>query len=241
MNNPHQPLFNPMEIAKKFIDEISNHTLIDRIKRNQWIIQRDILDPLIPTSAHESLLNEINFASSDLAALAEILQKWLQEASDNTTNFSTFFRHVKYSLLYTYIANDFEKKGEYIKAWAFINHASLMTGEVTEMAKPYLKKIETKIISEQNKVNANKRTKNFQPIKEEAARLLKIMKPEGGWSSITSAATELEEPLKNLISRKRTPGLVGTNINNLLRTTWIPKDDIVHPAWLMTKRPNSEE
>ena len=116
-----------------------------------------------------------------------------------------------------------------------------MTGKVTEMAKPYLKKIETKIISEQNKVNANKRTKNFQPIKEEAARLLKTMKPEGGWPTIVSAATALEAPLKTLISSERPPGLVKANIKNLLRTTWIPKDDIVHPAWLMTKRPNLKD
>lgn len=121
MNNPLQPLFTPMEIAQNFINEISNHTLIDRIKRNQWIIQ-DILDPLIPTSEHESLLNEINFASSDLAALTETLQKWFQEASDDTTDFSTFLRHVKYSLLYTYIANDFEKKANILK----LGHSSTM-------------------------------------------------------------------------------------------------------------------
>lgn len=113
-----------------------------------------------------------------------------------------------------------------------------MTGEVIEKAAPFLKEIESGITSDQNRKNSEQRSKNFNPIKEEAAKLLKAMKPEGGWPTIVSAATALEEPLTVLITSKKTPGLVKANIKNLLKTTWIPKDDIVHAAWLLTKRPN---
>jgi hypothetical protein len=61
------------------------------------------------------------------------------------------------------------------------------------------------------------------------------LKPEGGWISYSGAASKLEDNLVKFILKTRPPGLTASNIRQLLETTWLPRDELVNPAWKKNK------
>ncbi|MNM86589.1 hypothetical protein D3C81_987460 [compost metagenome] len=111
-----------------------------------------------------------------------------------------------------------------------------MVGQVVEKSDAAFKSLEGEKRSYRNTENGKGRIEYILPVKEEAARLLKELKPEGGWPTLASAILALEQPLADFINANRITVVKNSNIPDLLGKNWRYKDEIVKRAWLSSKR-----
>ncbi|QLG91207.1 hypothetical protein HZF02_04240 [Pseudomonas yamanorum] len=237
------PLFTPAEFAKNINESIGNTTIDEAIDRNHGILLQHFFEPLLERDEHLKLLEDIRLVTNDPELQGKLMENWEHEVyeTDWKTNginerINTLLQHVRYACLYLELARAAEENKHRNRAWAFNNEASLMIGEIIEKSETILNAMEADKRSAQNSKNGKGRIKNFLPVKEEAVRLLEEMKPEGGWPTLTSAVTALDEPLAHFILSNRISGMTSTNIRVLLEKTWIPKDELVNPAWEKTKQ-----
>lgn len=231
-------LFTPVQYVVMSNEEIGSCTIHEAISRNLLILRNCAFEPLFEKDDYSTLLSKIRHAIGDPTLQAELVQNWNSEdnAHEPSQEAEAFLNHFKHACLYIELARAAEEQKEHTRAWAFNNYASLMVGETSEKSETILYHIEIRHHSKQNSKNAQGGSNNLIPVKEEAARLLEEMKPEGGWPSYRRAAIVLEAPMAEYISHNRIRGLTASNIRNLLEKTWMPKDKIVNDAWLKNKR-----
>lgn len=237
------PLFSPAEFAAQMNATIGNTTIDEAIGRNHGILLQHFFEPLLERDERLKLLEDIRLATSDTERQGKLVENWKHEVYETDLkingideHINTLLQHVRHACLYLELARAAEENKDRDRAWAFNNEASLMIGELIEKSETIFNEIETDKRSTQNSKNGKGRIKNFLPVKEEAVRLLEVMKPEGGWPTLTSAVTALDEPLAHFILSNRISGMTSTNIRVLLEKTWIPKDELVNPAWEKTKQ-----
>lgn len=237
------PLFTPAEYATSMNESIGKTTVIEAIGRNHGILLQHFFKPLLERDEHLKLLEDISLVTSDPELQGKLMENWEHEAYETACKIHELdeeinitLQRVRYACLYLELARAAEENKDRDQAWAFINHASLVIGEIIEKSETILNAMEADKRSAQNSKNGKGRIKNFLPVKEEAVRLLEEMKPEGGWPTLISAVTALDEPLAHFILSNRISGMTSTNIRVLLEKTWIPKDELVNPAWEKTKR-----
>jgi len=238
------PLFSPTQYANHINESIGNTTARVAIGRNQRILFSCFFEPLLERDEHIKLLEDIRSVTSDPALQGKLMENWESEVYERdeeinglNEEINILFEHVRHACLYLELAAAADEDKDRDRAWAFNNEASLMIGNITEKSEAILSKIEADSNAKQNSANGKGRIKNFLPVKEKAARLLYEMKPEGGWLTVVSAASALEEPLGNFIDTNRIGGIKSSNIRVLLEKKWIPKDALVNNAWLKNKQP----
>lgn len=236
MKKTKQPLFLPIQLTTITNNQIANTTVAESIARNQRILLDSSFDPFLDREEYIKLREDIRAVTSDVARQAELEQRWTNEVNQHDEETNILLQHARYACLYLELAEVSEKNKDRDRAWAFNSYASLMVGEAVEKSEAIFNAMEANKRSNQNSENGKGRIKNFLPVKEEAARLLEEMKPEGGWPTITSAVAALETPLKDFIIKNRIRGQSSENIGILLGKTWIPTDELVNHAWLNTKR-----
>lgn len=237
------PLFSPTQLAKLMNEDIGGRTIDAAINRNYCILQEHAFEPLLGLDRYLQLLESIRSVTADPALQAKLMADWKNEAyeedkdgNDLNDEVTILLDQVRYTCLYIELARAAQKKGDIERAWAFNNEASLNAGEIIEKSTAILQKIEARKRTAQNSQNAKGRINNFLTAKEEAARLLNEMKPDGGWPSVPNAAIALDEPMQEFINMNRIGGITASNIRNLLEKSWIPKDPLVNSAWLNSKR-----
>lgn len=237
------PLFSPTQFAEIMNENIGGRTIHAAISRNYCVLQDHVFEPLLGLNKYAELLESIQIAIDDPALQAKLMADWENEVyeeykDENEPNekITILLDRARYACLYIGLARAALKRGDIERAWAFNNEASLNTGEAIAESTAILQEIEDRKCTAQNSKNAKGRTKNFLPAKQEAARLLNEMKPDGGWPSVASAALALNEPMQKFINMNRIGGIKGSNIQTLLEKTWIPKDPLVNNAWLNSKQ-----
>ncbi|MDN3234318.1 hypothetical protein [Pseudomonas sp. WAC2] len=224
-------------------EHIGNITIGAAIARNQLILREHFFEPLLELEEYLKLLEDIRSVTSDPALQAQLVEKWENEVYELNEGINgldeeiaILFRHVRYACLYLELAKAAENNKDCERAWAFNNEASLITGGIIEESAVIQKEVEANRRAKQNSENGKGRIRNFLPAKQEAARLLDKLKPEGGWPTLASAVSALDEPLGNFIDTNRIGGIKSSNIRVLLEKNWIPKDALVNNAWLNSKR-----
>ncbi|MCP2069876.1 hypothetical protein [Pseudomonas laurylsulfatiphila] len=237
------PLFSPTQYATHMNESIGNTTARVAIGRNHRTLWNCFFEPLLEHDEYIKLLEDIRAVTSDPALQGKLMDNWENEVYEcneeiNGLNeeINITFQHVRHACLYLELATAAEKDKDHNRTWAFNNEASLMVGKIAEKSETILNKITADSNAKQNSKNGKGRIKSFLPAKEEAARLLDEMKPEGGWLTVVSAASALEEPLGSFIDANRIGGIKSSNIRNLLEKKWIPKDMLVNSAWQKNKR-----
>lgn len=216
-------------------DNIGSCTLKKATERNLLILLENVFEPLFERSDYLKTLEDASIAISDPTLQAALEQQWESEANEHEEEVRDLLKNARYACLYIKLANTAEEKKEYNRAWAFTNHASLITGELLERSKNILDKIETETRSEQNIKNALGRNKTTQLVREEAARLLKELKPDEGWPSKNNAAAKLAGPLSDFIKEKKVSGLSWSNTESRIKI-WITEAGIVRDAWNQNRK-----
>lgn len=211
-------------------DNIGNCTLKKATERNLLILLENVFEPLFERSDFLKLLEDVSIAISDPILQATLEQQWENEANGHEEEIRVILKNARYACLYIKLANAAKERKEYNRAWAFTNHASLITGETLEMSKNFLNQIEAEARSKQNIKNALGRNKASQLVKEEAARLLKELKPDGGWPSKNNAASKLARPLSDFIRDKKFSGLSWSNTESRIKI-WMNEVGVVRDAW----------
>lgn len=244
MKKMNPPLLSPTQHARHMNESIGGTTINAAIERNHCILRENFFEPLLGLNDHIKLLEDIRLVTSDPGLQGKLVESWENEvyeldeeilALDEEINL--LFRRVRYACLYLELAQAAEENNDLNRAWAFNNEASLAVGETVEASAVILSKIEANSRSKQNSENGRGRIKNFLPAKLEAVRLLNELKPEGGWPTLASAISALEEPLGNFIDTNRIGGIKSSNVKNLLGKVWIPHDELVNNAWFKAKHP----
>lgn len=237
------PLFSPEELAINMNESIGKTTIGEAIGRNHGILLQHFFEPLLERDEHLKLLEDIRLVTSDPELQGKLMEDWEHEVYEPgckihglNEEINILLQRVRYACLYLELARATEENKGRDRAWAFNNEVSLMIGEIIEKSEAILNAMEGDKRSSQNSKNGKGRIKNFLPVKEEAVRLLEELKPEDGWPTLTSAVTALDEPLAHFILSNRISGMTSTNIRVLLEKTWIPKDELVNPAWEKTKQ-----
>lgn len=235
MTKIKQLLFSPIQLTTNTNDQIANTTIGESIGRNRRILIDSSFEPFLEREEYIKLLKDIRTATSDAALQAALEQRWKNEVSQHDEETNILLEHARYAWLYLELAEVAEANKDHDRAWAFNSYASEMVGKIVEKSDAIFKAQEIVRRIKQNRNNGKKRNENYLPVKEEAARLLEKMKPEGGWPSYRRAAIVLEAPLAEYISHNHIRGLTTSNIRNHLEKIWIPKDEIVNRAWLKSK------
>jgi hypothetical protein len=240
MTKTTTPLFSATQTATHLNERIGNTSIGEAIAINHGLLLEHFFEPLLDGDVYIKLLSDISVVTSDLALQAGLEQTWDSEVNEYDKETKSILKEAQYACLYIELARTAEADNEHVRAWAFNNHASLMVGEIIEKSAAIQNHAETKERSQQNSKNGKARIKNFLPAKNEAIRLLEELKPEGGWPSRSNAATALEEHLVKFILITRPPGLTSSNIRELLEKVWIPRDELVTPAWEKNKHADAQ-
>jgi len=101
----------------------------------------------------------------------------------------------------------------------------LYMAEVPEYHPSYYEEGKSKSISGRG---GKVRSQRYLPAKKETARLLKTLKPEDGWSSITAAINGIDHAMKSFITNTEAP-LNEAALPETLRR-WMKNDDLVKAA-----------
>ncbi|HFH3443532.1 hypothetical protein [Pseudomonas aeruginosa] len=211
-------------------DKIGNCTLKKATERNLLILLENVFEPLFERSEFLKILEDASIATSDPTLQAALEQQWESEANEHEEEIRVLLKNARYACLYIKLANTAEEKKEYDRAWAFTNHASLITGETLERSRIFLNQIGAEARSKQNIKNALGRNKAAQLAREEAARLLTELKPDGGWPSKNNAAAKLAGPLSDFIKEKKVSGLSWSNTESRIKI-WMNEVGVVRDAW----------
>lgn len=236
MSKNSQPLLSPTQFVMNMNESIGNSTTGEAIDRNSLLLQEYFFGPQTENGEHFKLLKEIRHAISTPALQSNLEKKWDDEAYNYDPETYIRVKQVRYACLYIELAKSAEAQNDQNRAWAFINYSSIMVGEVVGRSASILSALEANRCAKQKSENGKGRIKNFLPVKEEAARLLVVMKPEGGWPTLVSALTALEQPLGDFINANSIGGVKSSNTYALLEKNWIHNDEVVNRAWLNTKR-----
>lgn len=236
MTKTTQPLLSQTQLATNMNNSIGNTTIGEAIARNHGLLGHHFFDSLHNLDDYTQLLESIRAVTDNPALQAKLETCWEDEDIQQDEEFNTLLHQVRYACLYLELGSTAEAQKNSDRAWAFTNYASVMVGEIIEKSAAILNEREVERRALQNSKNGKGRIKNFVPVKQEAVRLLKAMKPEGGWPNIDSAIDALETPLANFIRENHISGLTPTNIRPLLKQTWIPKDELVNQAWKENKK-----
>lgn len=217
-------------------ESIGNTTIGEAIARNHGLLVHHFFDSLLNLDDYTQLFESIRAVTGNPALQAELETRWEDKDIQQDQEINTLLHHVRYACLYLELGSTAEAQNNRDRAWAFTNYASVMVGEIIEKSAAILNEREVERRALQNSKNGKGRIKNFVPVKQEAVRLLKAMKPEGGWPNIDSTVDALESPLASFIRENHISGLTPTNIRALLKQTWILKDELVKQAWKENKK-----
>ncbi|WP_147310781.1 hypothetical protein [Pseudomonas citronellolis] len=229
--------FSKTEAISNTISRLESQTIDEAIGRNHAILLENFFEPLIEKNYYLELLknSRLPITTIEIEAIEHDTQD--NKEPDYDDEIKNLIKHAKYACLYMALARENEKNGEPYKAWALINHTSLMIGEISERAKKIIQATQIEAKSDQNSKNAQGRSKLILPAEELAARLLVEMMPEGGWPSKTSAASTLERPLSEFIIKNKISGVTSSNIKDCLKRRWLKKEGVVQEAWIKTRKP----
>ncbi|MNC05923.1 hypothetical protein D3C75_534210 [compost metagenome] len=203
MTKTKEPLLSPIQFTTNSNDQIGNTTIGESIGRNQRILIDSAFEPFLEREEYIKLLEDIRTATSDAALQAELEQRWTNEVSPHNKETNILLEYARYAWLYLELAKVAETNKDRDKAWAFNSWASVMVGQVVEKSDAAFKSLEGEKRSYRNTENGKGRIEYILPVKEEAARLLKELKPEGGWPTLASAILALEQPLADFINANR--------------------------------------
>ncbi|ERY41904.1 hypothetical protein Q066_01587 [Pseudomonas aeruginosa BL12] len=216
-------------------ENIGNCSIKKATERNLLILLENVFEPLFKRGDFLKLLEDARIATNDPTLQAALEQQWESEANEHEEEMGGLLKSARYACLYIKLANAAEEKNEYNRAWAFTNHASLIVGETLERSNNILNKIETETRSKQNIKNALGRNKATQVVREEAARLLTKLKPDGGWPSKSNAAAILSGPLSDFIRNNRVSGLSWSNTESRIKI-WMTEAGVVRDAWNQSRQ-----
>ncbi len=215
-------------------ESIGNTSIGEAIARNHRLLLEHFFEPLLHRDVQIKLLNGIRAVTGDIELQAKLEQAWDGEVNEYDKEVKTVLKHVQYASLYIELARAADAGMKHVRAWAFINHASLMVGEILEQSVAIQSRAEVEKRSHQNSQNGQGRNKSTLLVKEEAARLLENLRPEAGWLSKRKVVTELEKPLEKFIEQN---SILTPRISNIERwlTEWLRGDELVNPAWEKNK------
>lgn len=235
MSKNSQPLLSPTQFVININASIGNSTIGEAIDRNALLLQEHFFGPQAENHENLKLLKEIRQAISTPELQANLEKNWDDDAYNYDPEAYTLVTQVRYACLYIELAKSAYAQNDKNRAWAFINYSSVMVGEVVGRSASILNDLEADNCAKQKSKNGKGRIKNFSSTKEEAARLLEVMKPEGGWPTLASALRTLNKPLGDFINTNRIRGIKSSNIYELLEKSWIHNDETINRAWLNTK------
>lgn len=224
------------EFVYSTISRLESQTIDEAIGRNHAILLESFFEPLVEKSYYSQFLEKFRKPITAIE-IEEIENDTQDDDSEINDEIKNLMKHAKYACIYMTLARENEKNGETYKAWALINHTSLMIGEISERAKKILYASQSQAKSDQNSKNAQGRSKLMLPAEELAAQLLVELMPEGGWPSKASAASTLESPLSDFIIKNKISGVTSSNIKDCLKRRWLEKEGVVQDAWIKTRRP----
>lgn len=214
-----------------FASELS---LIEAIDENQKKLRLQ-LDPDTNPDEPDATTNEIRIMldsgeiTKDFLG-GQLLRQFTSQVSDPSTI------PLFHSLISTELSRRALQSGNKEKAWALIAHASYLAGLAEGLSLPSSTvREEFDNRKEAARKGALARNEKFKPAKDEAAKLLRERKPEGGWKSFNAAASAISKDLSDFISKNRI-SLSSEKIPATLKR-WIKKEKILQDAFNETKDP----